>query len=326
MASCAQLDDYLANRLSNDDVKAFEQHMTTCAACNGAVTRKRAVERAQKVLQRNAAVRTGQSPAISRNGAAKVATQEAFVPPSKAITVESVTIPQQRFDGPDADEDAPKGAGARKAVVAVAVVAVIAVVAIAMAKRGASSTKEPAAPVAAVRNEPAAPAEPEVPALEPMTAVPAKGDVPKPTEPAKPAESAADATAKSVETSAKSAEAAAKSAETALPEPGPSGFYAVGTDIEVLAQVVASKKCGQAVSALKARVVTNPNEARSWALLTTCYAKRRRWQDTLDAYAKVVQHGNSAMVASVQGSADKAKSALEAEASATATPAPVETP
>jgi hypothetical protein len=119
--------------------------------------------------------------------------------------------------------------------------------------------------------------------------------------------------------SAKSPPPAKTDTKPTLP-PG-QDWWPIGTDIETLATTVAGKKCGAAVSALRDRIVKNKADARSWALLTTCYAKRKRWQNTIEAYEKVVEYGDAALIASVQAHADAAKAGLGAEA---APPPPTE--
>jgi hypothetical protein len=84
------------------------------------------------------------------------------------------------------------------------------------------------------------------------------------------------------------------------------------TDIETLANVVNGTKCGTAIGALRVRVAKYPHEARSWALLTTCYTKRKRWKNALEAYDKVVEYGDSELIDSIDASANKARAAIAA--------------
>lgn len=313
---CENLDEYLAGRLSNEKSRAFEAHAQTCAVCGSRVARHAAIQRAQQVLQRNDAVRTQ----VFKVSAAKVPTKEeipsqrnAAVPTgfNKAQTVEVLF-----------DSNEPKlvrsNTRKRNMLIAGVVVLVGALAVFALRHESTSPRDEekPAvtAPAPAAVEEPkspepeAAPEAPPTPDLEPVVAQPAPPTppAPTPTAPTPPAPSPAPTPA------APAADA------NALPEPGPGGFYAIGTDIEVLAQVVASKRCGQAVAALKQRVVVERTEVRTWQLLTQCYAKRHKWREAVDAFDKVHQYGNVAQVAAVQAEGDRARAALEAEANAAA--------
>ncbi|MBC7795229.1 MAG: hypothetical protein H7Z43_16125 [Clostridia bacterium] len=286
----------MANRLSDNDAVAFEEHLRLCETCRLLVTRHKAVERAAVVLNHNKSARD--SNGLLRPDSAPTP----IAPPHKTVTVETATAPRSTvFDSPTQTRPLwSRSMPAKRFVLTVAAIMFAGGLFWVLTHHRAGKTAGGDETTVAVPSEPTLPVElspkeapaPAVPALEPV--------VPAATVLAAPVE------------------AAPIQAAPGIPEPGPAGFFAVGTDIETLAQVVGSKRCGQAVSALKARVVSNPNEVRSWVLLTQCYAKRRRWRETVEAYDNITRYGDKAAVASVQSEIARARSAIEAETNAPA--------
>ncbi len=297
MASCSEAEDYVAGKLSAGDVRAFESHAATCASCGKALVRRKAVERAASVMKRNQ---------VARDSRIDMVAPSAEVPASKAVTVEApVLAPQADWTAEPSLAGNPNG---KRIAFGIAGALTVGVAIWIWAKSGTSHAppQDAPPPVAAAplpKPEPAV-EQPPPPAPEPTPPPPV--EVVKPPEPPHPV-----------------AEAPAKAPTPAKAEAKQKDWLPIGTDIEELAETVAGKKCGAAVTALRDRVVKHKEEARSWALLTTCYAKRKRWQNALDAFDMVVQYGDQALVASVQSHADASRAGLQAEAeAAAATPAP----
>ena len=283
MATCSQAEDYVAGKLSAGDTRAFEAHAASCATCAKALVRRKAVERAASVMRRNQVARDTRSDVPSAPNSQLDAT------PVSASELASVASEREESREPDL----ASGANGKRIAIAVGLVLTVGVAIALWSSSGTTQSQPEAPPVAAAP----LPTEP-TPEPQPQPVVAAPAEVPPPEPPHPIAEVPAKAPAPTpTKTDAKQQE-----------------WLPIGTDIEELASTVAGKRCGSAVTALRDRVTKNKAEARSWALLTTCYAKRKRWQLALDAYDMVVQYGDQALVASVQNHADAARAGQKAEA------------
>jgi type IV secretory pathway VirB10-like protein len=287
MATCSQAEDYVAGKLSASDSRAFETHAASCPSCGKALVRRKAVERAASVMRRNQGARD---------------TRDVPSAPTQQIEAAPASASAATREWTREPDLAPNPKGKRIAIAAGVVLTVGVAIAL-WSSSGTSQSQSEAPPIAAAPKPADAAAQPEP---QPTVIAPAPAEAPPP-EPPHPV-----------------AEAPAK-APAPTPAPTPTktdgkqqDWLPVGTDIEELASTVAGKRCGSAVTALRDRVTRNKADARSWALLTTCYAKRKRWQPALDAYDMVVQYGDQALVASVQSHADAARAGQKAEAEAAA--------
>ncbi len=324
MASCSQAEDYVAGKLSAADARAFESHAASCGNCGKALVRRKAVERAASVMKRNQAAR-GSRPDIPSAANPQIAPAPVH-PPTTAP--ELTSAPTREWSREPTVAPSPNG---KRVAIAIAAALTVGVGLWAWATTGNSQPEPDALALTAPPSEPTP--EPALTALPPPVAAqpeqqleaPAKTPpLPAEVPPSAPTVAQPVAEAPAPSPAQPVAEVAAKPATPPKTDGKAQDWLPIGTDIEELASTVASKKCGAAVTALRDRVMKNKADARSWALLTTCYAKRKRWQSALDAYDMVVQYGDEALVASVQSHADAARAGLEAEQAeaATAVPAP----
>lgn len=297
---CSQLDAYLADRLSPTDVRAFEAHAATCADCGKAVARKQAIERAQAVMRRNAQTRVFQVPATKRVTEEVVAMPASSLPPvQRAVTREAIDPGATTLE---AEIVTPRRRGPVLAV-AVVLAAVLAGVVWSKTKDSHEAGADPGTLADAPAPSPTEPPGPSVPAPQPEA--PAPMPELEPVQQAAPVPPPSPAPAPPVPTAPKFDPAKADN----LPN---------DTDIELLAEVVATRRCWPAIAPLRNQVARAPSNARAWGLLTQCYAKRKKWKSTLDAYANVTKYGDAELVASLKDTAENAKAALEAEAQAAA--------
>lgn len=302
MDFCAQAEDYVAGRLSNGEVRAFESHAQACEACGKALLRRKAVERAAIIMRRNQSARDTRP--------AETTARSAVLEPMPADDIASVsTVKSRELFRSDEMEDAPKSAFGPKRIATVVLIVVLA--GGALLWRSRKEAPEAAVPIAAEPPKPDAPPEPELtppPPAEPVAQPVVAAAQPEPT----PTLEAPPPAPKPAPTPVKP-----------TPPVNPNADLPLDADWDTIVATVNGKKCGPAVAPLRARVTKDGTDAKSWAMLAQCYAKRKRWQNVLDAHAMVTQYGDSELVASVQKIADEARAALQ-PAPAAETPTPSE--
>lgn len=306
MDFCAQAEDYVAGRLSNAEVRAFEGHAQTCETCGKALLRRKAVERAAIIMRRNQNARAIRPTETTARNVA--------VEPTPADDAASISTVQSRelFRSDQMEHEAPRGAFGPKRVATVLLIVVLA--GGALLWRSRTEAPEASIPVAAEPPEPELTPPPRAEPSPPQPTVTAPSPDLTPTLEAPPPAPKPEAPPPAPKP---------PQAKAPTQPANPNADLPLDADWETIVATVNGKKCGPAVAPLRARVTKDGTDAESWALLTQCYAKRKRWQNVLDAYAMVTQYGDGELVASLQKIADEARAALQPAPPADA-PAPTE--